>query len=151
MPYNIQQAVGPAPLLVNERFWGDASNINFGAMTSCIALVELTPNDAFSVRGVHLSLVAPDGTPVFDPNSNVAGQVSAIMQPQGNLRACLGRIGVWQSNELAEVQDFFAGLMQSLEIETWVSLPDGNLSVRVHNGTIQYAQGGAGWVNVPYL
>src|SRR5690349_5571098 len=83
MPYIIQNVQGPAPLAVGERIWGDATEINFGAMTSCIALVVQTPGQPTSVRGIHLSIVSGDGTPVYDPVSNVAGQVDTIMQQSG--------------------------------------------------------------------
>ncbi|TCW82226.1 hypothetical protein C5O80_21290 [Burkholderia sp. SRS-46] len=150
MAYNIQQVQGPAPLAVGERFWGDATEINFGAMTSCIALIEQTPGKPTSVRGIHLSIVSADGTPVYDPASKVAEQVDKIMTPNGNLRACLGRIDLWQGSDAKQLKDFFVGLMKSLGIIDWVPLPDGNLRVRFQNGTIQYQQGNAGWVNVPY-
>jgi len=148
MPYIIQQVHGLAPLRVGERRWGDAGEIDFGAMTSCIALVEQDPDRAGSVRAIHLSILSDDGTPVYYPDSNVRGQVSAIMQAFGNLRACLGRIDVWQNSESPQVQDFFASLMQGLDMLTWVQLPDGHLRARMHNGAIQYDQGG-GWVDVP--
>lgn len=148
MPYIIQNVQGPAPLAVGERIWGDATEINFGAMTSCIALVEQTPGQPTSVRGIHLSIVSADGTPVYDPVSNVAGQVDTIMQQSGNLRACLGRIDVWQGSQSQELRDFFAGLMQSLDMTTWVQLPDGNLRVRFDSGVIQYQQGSGAWTNV---
>jgi hypothetical protein len=148
MPYIIQNVQGPAPLSVGERIWGDATEIDFGAMTSCIALVEQTPGQPTLVRAIHLSIVSADGTPVYDPASNVAGQVGAIMQPTGNLRACLGRIEVWQAEEPQQLGDFFAGLMQSLDMTTWVPLPDGNLRVRFNGGVIQYRQGTGAWIDV---
>ncbi|KVN36014.1 hypothetical protein WJ63_01530 [Burkholderia pyrrocinia] len=148
MPYIVQNVQGPAPLAVGERIWGDATEINFGAMTSCIALVEQTPGQPTSVRAIHLSIVSGDGTPVYDPASNVAGQVDAIMQQSGNLRACLGRIDLWQASQSQQLQDFFAGLMQSLDMTTWVQLPDGNLRVRLNNGVIQYQQGSGAWTDV---
>ncbi|KVD33066.1 hypothetical protein [Burkholderia ubonensis] len=147
MPYILQHVQGPAPLPVGERVWGDAPEIDFGAMTSCIALVEETPGQALSVRAIHLSIVSADGTPVYDPASNVAGQVGAIMQANGNLRACLGRIDIWQNNASAQIRNFFVALMQQLNILDWVQLPDGNLQARMHNGGIQYRQVGA-WVDV---
>ncbi|WP_175771678.1 hypothetical protein [Burkholderia ambifaria] len=148
MPYIIQNVQGPAPLSVGERIWGDATEIDFGAMTSCIALVEQTPGQPASVRGIHLSIVSADGTPVYDPASNVAGQVGTIMQPNGNLRACLGRIDVWQGSESQQLRNFFAGLMQSLDMTTWVPLPDGTLRVRLNGGVIQYRQGSGAWIDV---
>ncbi|RQR35233.1 MULTISPECIES: hypothetical protein [unclassified Burkholderia] len=148
MPYIIQNVQGPAPLAVGECIWGDATEINFGAMTSCIALVEQTPGQPASVRGIHLSIVSGDGTPIYDPASNVAGQVGTIMQPSGNLRACLGRIDVWQASQSQQLRDFFVGLMQSLDMTTWVQLPDGNLRVRFNSGVIQYQQGAGAWTDV---
>ncbi|MEN2473705.1 hypothetical protein [Burkholderia sp. GS2Y] len=148
MPYIIQNVQGPAPLAVGERNWGDATEIDFGAMTSCIALVEQTPGQPASVRAIHLSIVSGDGTPVYDPASNVAGQVDTIMQQNGDLRACLGRIDLWQASESPELQDFFAGLMQSLDMTIWVQLPDGNLRVRLTGGAIQYQQGTGAWTDV---
>ncbi|KVX64252.1 hypothetical protein [Burkholderia stagnalis] len=148
MPYIIQNVQGPAPLAVGERIWGDATEINFGAMTSCIALVEQTPGQSMSVLGIHLSIVSGDGTPVYDPASNVAGQVDTIMQQSGNLRACLGRIDVWQASQSHALRDFFAGLMRSLDMTTWVQLPDGNLRVRFNGGVIQYRQGSGAWTDV---
>ncbi|WP_423760945.1 hypothetical protein [Burkholderia sp. NLJ2] len=148
MPYIIQQVQGPAPLAVGERNWGDATEIDFGAMTSCIALVEQTPGQPASVRAIHLSIVSGDGTPVYDAASDVAGQVDTIMQQNGNLRACLGRIDLWQASQSPELQAFFVNLMQGLDMLTWVQLPDGNLRVRLSGGAIQYRQGTGAWTDV---
>ncbi|MFH5251758.1 hypothetical protein ACGTRS_11025 [Burkholderia semiarida] len=120
MSYIIQNVHGPAPLGVGERKWGDATEIDFGAMTSCIALVEQTPGQPTLVRGIHLSIVSPDGTNVYDPAADVAGQVETIMQQQGNMRACLGRIDLWQASTSQELQDFFVALMMSLDMTEWV-------------------------------
>jgi hypothetical protein len=119
-------------------------------MTSCIALVEQNPDVADSIRAIHLSLLSPDNTPVYDPDSNVLGQIVGIMQLHGNLRACLGRIDFWQSSESIEVQDFFSALIEQLQIDTGAQLPDGSLGVRWHSETIQYAQEDSGWLDVPY-
>jgi hypothetical protein len=152
MPYIIQEAPGPAPvLLVGERYWGYAPEIDFGSMTSCIALVQQDPDDPTAVRAIHLSVVSQDGTPVYDPDSDVAAQISAIMQAQGDFRACLGRIDFWQNNQSTQVQDFFSSLMQDLDIFTWVQLPDGNLGARWNNNTIQYNAQGSGWLDIPYV
>ncbi len=70
------------------------------------------------------------------------------MQQSGDMRACLGRIDVWQANESQEVQDFFAALMQSLDMFEWVQVPDGNLRVRIHGGVMAYRKGTDGWTNV---
>ncbi|WP_175946080.1 hypothetical protein [Burkholderia pyrrocinia] len=148
MAYIIRNVQGPAPLAVGERIWGDATEIDFGAMTSCIALVEQTPGQPTSVRGIHLSIVSDDGTPVYDPAANVAGQVETIVQQSGDLRACLGRIDVWQASQSQQLRDFFVGLMQSLDMTTWVQLPDGNLRVRFNGGVIQYRQGTGAWTGV---
>jgi len=148
MSYIIENVHGPAPLRVGERKWGDATEIDFGAMTSCIALVEQTPGQPTLVRAIHLSIVSPDGTMVYDPAANVAGQVETIMQQSGNMRACLGRIDLWLTNESPEVQDFFAGLMSSLDMTQWVRAPDGNLRVRMHGGVMQYQKGTDAWANV---
>ncbi|MGN8191337.1 hypothetical protein DF046_36325 [Burkholderia cepacia] len=147
MPYDIQNVQGPAPLVVGERIWGDASEIDFGAMTSCIALVEQTPGQPASVRAIHLSIVSDDGTKVYDPSANVAGQVETIMQQSGDLRTCLGRIDLWQASESQQLRDFFAALMLSLDMQNWVQLPDGNLRVRINGGVIQYRQGAGPWTN----
>ncbi|NTX28618.1 hypothetical protein HT746_16020 [Burkholderia pyrrocinia] len=148
MPYIIQNVQGDAPLAVGERIWGDATEIDFGAMTSCIALVEQTPGQPTLVRGIHLSIFGDLDTPVYDPAANVAGQVEAIMQQNGDLRACLGRIDFWQASPSQQVRDFFIGLMQSLDMTTWVQLPDGNLRVRINGGVIQYQQGTGAWTDV---
>ncbi|MBN3777160.1 hypothetical protein G3O06_06215 [Burkholderia sp. Ac-20345] len=148
MSYIIHDVHGPAPLGVGGLNWGDATEIDFGAMTSCIALVEQTPGQPTMVRGIHLSIVSAGGTNVYDPAADVAGQVETIMQQSGDLRACLGRIDLWQASELQEVQDFFAGLMQSLDMTNWVPVPDGNLRVRIHGGVMQYQQGTGAWTNV---
>ncbi|VWC37970.1 hypothetical protein [Burkholderia lata] len=148
MSYIIHDVHGPAPLGVGGLNWGDATEIDFGAMTSCIALVEQTPGQPTMVRGIHLSIVSASGTNVYDPAADVAGQVETIMQQSGDLRACLGRIDLWQASELQEVQDFFAGLMQSLDMTHWVPVPDGNLRVRIHGGVMQYQQGTGAWTNV---
>ncbi|GGA01265.1 hypothetical protein [Dyella caseinilytica] len=149
MPYIIQHAHGPVPLLVGERFWGDAPEIDFGAITSCITLVEQAPDTANSIRAIHLSIFSGDGTPIYDPDSNVVTQIDGIMQGTGNFRACLGRIDFWQANQSAEVRNFFTSLMQRLGIETWVQTPNVPLRVRWNQDTIQYTQGG-GWVSIPY-
>ncbi|MPV57499.1 hypothetical protein CFB46_30875 [Burkholderia sp. HI2761] len=148
MSYIIQNVHGPAPLGVGERKWGDATEIDFGAMTSCIALVEQTPGQPTLVRGVHLSIVSPDGTKVCDSAADVAGQVETIMQQSGDMRACLGRIDLWQANESQEVQDFFVGLMMSLDMINWVRVPDGNLRVRIHGGVMEYQKGTDAWARV---
>ncbi|RQU17997.1 hypothetical protein DF153_05690 [Burkholderia cenocepacia] len=148
MSYIIQNVHGSAPLRVGERNWGDATEIDFGTMTSCIALVEQTPGQPMLVRGIHLSIVSPDGTKVYDTASNVAGQVETIMQQSGNMRACLGRIDVWQANVSQEVRDFFVALMMSLGMTQWVQVPDGNLRVRLHGGVMQYQKGTDAWTNV---
>ncbi|WP_185640814.1 hypothetical protein [Burkholderia sp. Bp8984] len=44
-------------------------------------------------------------------------------------------------------RDFFAGLMQGLDMTTWVQLPDGNLQVRLNSGVIQYRQGTGAWTD----
>lgn len=148
MPYIIENVQGPAPLGVGERKWGDAAEIDFGAMTSCIALVEQTPGQPTLVRGIHLSIVGSDGTNVYDTAADVAGQVETIMQQSGDLRACLGRIDVWQANASQEVRDFFVALMRSLDITDWVQVPDGNLRVRLHGGVMQYQKGADAWTDV---
>lgn len=148
MSYIVQNVNGPAPLGVGERKWGDATEIDFGAMTSCIALVEQTPGQPTLVRGIHLSIVSPDGTNVYDPAADVAGQVETIMQQQGNMRACLGRIDLWQASTSQRLQDFFVALMMSLNMTEWVQVPDGNLRVRLHGGVMQYQHGTGAWTNV---
>ncbi|QRR18395.1 hypothetical protein GJG85_33970 [Burkholderia sp. MS389] len=148
MSYIIQNAHGAAPLRVGERKWGDATEIDFGAMTSCIALVEQTPGQPTLVRGIHLSIVGDGGTKVYDTAADVAGQVETIMQQSGNMRACLGRIDVWQANVSPEVRDFFVALMMSLGMTNWVQVPDGNLRVRLDGGVMQYQKGTAAWTNV---
>ncbi|VWB60337.1 hypothetical protein [Burkholderia lata] len=148
MAYIIQNVHGPAPLAVGERIWGDATEIDFGAMTSCIALVEQAPAQPTQVRGIHLSIVSADGTKVYDPAADVAGQVETIMQQSGDLRACLGRIDLWQASQSQELQDFFVGLMQSLDMLNWVQVEDGNLRVRIHGGVMQYQHGTGAWTNV---
>ncbi|MBY8604630.1 MAG: hypothetical protein IOC39_28880 [Burkholderia sp.] len=148
MSYIVQNVHGPAPLVVGERTWGDATEIDFGAMTSCIALVEQTPGQPTLVRAIHLSIVSADGTKVYDSAADVAGQVETIMQQSGDMRACLGRIDLWQASESQELQDFFAGLMMSLDMTEWVQVPDGNLRVRIHGGVMQYRKGTDAWTNV---
>ncbi|WP_321863697.1 hypothetical protein [Burkholderia cenocepacia] len=148
MFYIIDNVRGPAPLVVKERKWGDATEIDFGPMTSCIALVEQTPGQPTLVRGIHLSIVGTDGTNVYDPAADVAGQVETIMQQSGHMRACLGRIDVWQANASQEVRDFFVALMMSLDMTHWVQVPDGNLRVRIHGGVMQYQKGTDAWANV---
>jgi len=148
MPYTLQQVHGPAPLLVGEQVWGEATEIDFGAMTSCISIVAQAPGPVFCVRAIHLSVVDGNGTPIYHPVSNVLGQIHGIMQPAVNLRACLGRIDFWQGNVSPQVQDFFAALMQDLDIETWVQLPDGELRVRADNNALSYSRDGA-WINIP--
>ncbi|KVD42423.1 hypothetical protein WT97_28010 [Burkholderia sp. MSMB1459WGS] len=148
MSYIIQHVNGPAPLAVGERKWGDATEIDFGAMTSCIALVEQTPGQPTLVRGIHLSIVGDGGTKVYDTAADVAGQVETIMQQSGDMRACLGRIDLWQASTSQEVQDFFVALMMSLDMTDWVQVPDGNLRVRIDGGVMQYRQGTGAWTNV---
>ncbi|KVL28626.1 hypothetical protein [Burkholderia sp. MSMB1835] len=148
MSYIIENVHGPAPLRVGERKWGDATEIDFGAMTSCIALVEQTPGQPTLVRGIHLSIVGDGGTKVYDTAADVAGQVETIMQQNGDMRACVGRIDHWQANTSQEVQDFFVALMMSLDMIDWVQVPDGNLRVRIHGGVMQYRQGTDAWTNV---
>jgi hypothetical protein len=148
MAYIIHEVHGAAPLVVAERIWGDATEIDFGAMTSCIALVEQTPGQPAQVRAIHLSIVSDDGTEVYDKASDVAGQVEAIMKPNGKLRACLGRIDLWQANQSQALRDFFAELMQRLDVYDWVKVQDGNLRVRIHGGAMQYRKGTDAWTNV---
>ncbi|MBD2499851.1 hypothetical protein [Anabaena azotica] len=152
MPYQIQQAIGNSPLAVNERYWGEAEIINFGAMTSCIAIIGQRPS-VNRVTGIHLSIFSNDETPVFDPASNVLGQVNNIMRNAVNLRACLGRIDFWQGNQSQQVQNFFIQLMTELDILTWVQLVDGTLNVRFNNqkNTIQYQHKNGAWTDVPYV
>ncbi|MBE1162776.1 hypothetical protein [Dyella acidiphila] len=150
MPYIIQQATGTNPPLVSECCWGEAVEVNFGAMTSCIALVQQSADAASSIRVIHLALISEDGTPVFDPDSNVLGQIGDIMGLQGDLRACIGCIDFWQASSSVEVQEFFYALIEQLQIGTLLQLPDGPLRARWGNDTIQYALQGSGWVDIPY-
>lgn len=153
MPYILQQVPGNnEPLAVPERQWGDGEVINFGEMTSCIAVIARSAGEGFRVRGIHLSIVSNDETPVYDPESNVLQEVNNIMNGAGDLRACLGRIDFWQNNQAEEVQTFFINLMQQLGILTWVQLPDGQLNVRANMAanTIQYQQGAGAWIDIPY-
>lgn len=152
MPYILQQVPNNGEINVPERWWGNAGIIYFGAMTSCIAVIAQTPGGEPRVRGVHLSIFSNDGTPVYDGNSNVLGQMNNIMKDAVELRACLGRIDFWQGNESQEVRDFFTTLMQNLGILTWVQLSDGqlNVAVNVAENTIRYQHEGGEWQNVPY-
>ncbi|MBI0329078.1 hypothetical protein [Burkholderia plantarii] len=147
MAYVITKVEGAAPLTVSERKWGEATQINFGAMTSCISLVEQTPGKPALVRAIHLSIVDEHDTPIFDPASNVSTEIGRIMEPTGNLRACIGCIDVWESNG-PELKHFFLDLMTSLGIKTQVRLDDSQLQVRLENGAIQYQQDGGNWIKV---
>ncbi|PAJ84969.1 hypothetical protein [Burkholderia ubonensis] len=152
MPYWINQEEGSAPLKVAERRWGDAAEIDFGALTSCIVLVEQSPDEPSSVRAIHLSLWSPD-TVVSDHKSHVARQIEIIMQKDGKLRACLGEIGFWKDSDSREVQEFFKELMRKLDIRKQVELLQDSLRVRMNNGVIQYqrykqGQQGGAWTNL---
>ncbi|WP_246792224.1 hypothetical protein [Burkholderia perseverans] len=147
MAYVITKVEGTAPLKVSERRWGDATQIDFGAMTSCISLVEQTPGKPTLVRAIHLSIVDERDTPIFDPASNVSAEISRIMEPNGNLRACIGCIDVWESNG-ADLKNFFRNLMTTLGIKTEVRLDDSQLQVRLEKGVLQYRQDGGNWIKV---
>jgi hypothetical protein len=150
MPYILQRAHGPEPLLVGERYWGDAREIDFSHISGCIALIEQVPSEMNAVRVIHLSLVTGDNTPVYDADSNVNAQIDGIMQTQGNFRACLGRIDFWRNSSAIQLGDFFSALMLRLGIQTQVQLPDAQLRVRWHQDTIQYSIGGT-WIALPFV
>ncbi|AJK50085.1 hypothetical protein [Burkholderia plantarii] len=147
MAYVITKVEGAAPLTVSERRWGDATQIDFGAMTSCISLVEQTPGKPNLVRAIHLSIVDEHGDPIFKDETKVLEQIRTIMAPKGNLRACIGCIAVWESNG-QELKNFFLELMATLGIKTQVRLDDSRLQVRLENGGIQYQQDGGNWIKV---
>ncbi len=147
MAYVITKVEGAAPLTVSERRWGDATQIDFGAMTSCISLVEQTPGKPNLVRAIHLSIVDEHGDPIFKDETKVLEQIRTIMAPKGNLRACIGCIAVWESNG-QELKKFFLELMATLGIKTQVRLDDSRLQVRLENGGIQYRQDGGNWIKV---
>lgn len=147
MAYTITKVEGAAPLTVSERKWGDATQINFGAMTSCISLVEQTPGKPTLVRAIHLSIVDENYDSILEDKKNVVKQITDIMEPNGNLRACIGCIDVWESNG-PDLKNFFLDLMASLGIKTQVRLDDSQLQVRLENGAIQYQQDGGKWIKV---
>ncbi|NEO76301.1 hypothetical protein [Moorena sp. SIO4G3] len=138
MAYTLEKVTGGSKLTVGERKWGDSVEINFGAMTSCIGIIGRR-NGENQIRAIHLSVVDKDGTPVYDQASGVKGQVENIMSQAESMRACIGQTAVWNNDDNRQLAGFFINLMQTLEIDTWVPLNDGNIKVRWNkNGKISY-------------